>query len=195
MASRQGGHDAEGVSVSGPTTRAGANLPPRDPVLYAQTDHFTERLHQTGRYVTLPLVAHVIRDGQLRYNPTDGWRFAAVVEGVRTVVVVGDTDTDSPVLVTAWTEVADREVAAASDRWSSLDVETIGLRETMSEERDTPIPGRIRSHVVTRPFEMAGHTVATDAGEAFVECVECGGRFRSKRALADRGCRVGGPHR
>ena len=180
--------------MGGPAA-GGARTPPRDPALYAQTDHFRDRLHQTGRYVTLPLAAHVVRDGQLRYNPTDGWRFAAVVSGIRAVVVVGDTTTDSPVLVTAWTEVADREAALASDRWSQLDVETIALRETLSEERDNPIPGRIRSRVVTRPFEMAGHTVATDAGEAFVECVECGGRFRSKRALTERGCRIGGPHR
>ena len=176
--------------MGGPSTiESGASLPTRDPARYAQTDHFRRRLTQTGRYVTLPLVGHVIREGQLRYNPSDGWRFAAVVDGVRMVVVVSDTGTESPVLVTAWTTIADRDRALASDRWTELDVETIQLRSALSDNRDRQLPGRIRSRVVTRPFEMAGHTVATDAGEAFLECTGCGGRFRSKRALTERGCR------
>ena len=189
MASRQGGHDAEpSAGPAAPSIGEGASLPTRDPGRYAQTDHFRRRLEQTGRYVTLPLVGHVIREGQLRFNSTDGWRFAAVVDGVRVVVVVGDTETDSPVLVTGWTEVTDRETALAG-RWSELDVETIRLRSVLSDEDNRQVPGRIRPRVVTRPFELAGHDVRTDAGEAAVECVECGGRFRSKRGLEERRCR------
>lgn len=207
MASRQGGPDTEGVSATdshgvsltnapaGPTARErptghdGAHLPPRDPSAYAQTDHFGRRLRQTGRYVSLPLAAHVIREGQLRFNSADGWRFAAVVDGVRVVTVVSDADTDSPVLVTGWTEVADYEAAAASDRWSPLDVETIELRSSLADAGDRQCPGRIRPRSVTRPFELAGHRVETESGEAYVECSDCGGRFRSKRALSEKGCR------
>jgi len=56
-------------------------------------------------------VSDAIRRGQLRWNRTDGWRFALVEGGIRFVVVVGDTETNSPVVVTGWTEVADREAA------------------------------------------------------------------------------------
>lgn len=207
MASRQGGPDTEGVSAtdshgvsltntpSGPEASTdervpdSASLPPRNPRDYAQTDHFRERLQQTGRYLSLPLVAHVIREGQLRYNSTDGWRFAATVEGVRVVAVVSDTGTDSPVLVTGWTEVEDREVALAADRWSTIDVETITLRSQLSDEKERQLPGRIRPRVVARPFEIGDHRVSTAPGDGYVECHECGGRFRSKRALVEKGCR------
>jgi hypothetical protein len=210
VASRQGGPDADGASATdshgvsltnapaGPTAatgegglREGASLPTRDPGSYAQTDHFRERLRQTGRYVSLPLVAAVVRDGQFRYNSTDGWRFADVIDGVRVVVVVSDTDTDSPVLVTGWTELADRETALAADRWSSVDVETIALRTDLSDAPDRQVPGRIRPRVVSRPFELGDHSVRTAAGDAYVECVDCGGRYRSKRALSECRC-VGG---
>ncbi len=134
------------------------------------------------------MIGHVIRDGQLRYNSTDGWRFAETMEGIRAVVVVGDTDTESPVLVTAWTELADRSDAVAGDRWSELDVETIALRTDLADEAGRQIPGRIRPRTVTKPFEIAGHDVETDAGDAFVECVACGGRFRSKRGLEECRC-------
>lgn len=207
MASRQGGPDTEGVSATdshgvsltstpdAPSVSRergqpeAASLPTRDPTAYAQTDHFRERVDQSGRYVSLPLVGHVIRAGQLRYNSTDGWRFAAVVDGVRVVVVVSDTGTDSPVLVTGWTEVADREAALAADRWSSVDVETITLRTQLADEKDRQVPGRIRPRVVARPFEIADHRVTTDAGDGYVSCRDCGGRFRSKRALVEKGCR------
>ncbi len=202
MASRQGGPDTDGVSTdsrgvsltNAPTTpaidrRDAASVPSRDPTAYAQTDHFRRRLRQTGRYLSLPLVAHAIRAGQLRFNPADGWRFATVVNGVRLVTVVGDADTDSPVLVTGWTEVADRETAVASDRWSRLDVETITLRSSLADADDRQCPGAIRPRVVARPFEMGDHQVSTAGGDSFVECHDCGARFRSKRALVEKRCR------
>lgn len=205
MASRQGGPDTDGVSATdshgvsltnapaGPTAgadrRETASVPPREPSRYAQTDHFRRRLRQTGRYLSLPLVAHTIREGQLRYNSADGWRFAAVIDGVRLVTVVSDTGTDSPVLVTGWTEVADRETALAHDRWSRLDVETITLRSALAADSDRQCPGEIRPRTVARPFELGDHRVSTAAGDGFVECHDCGGRFRSKRALVEKGCR------
>ncbi len=163
--------------------------PTRDPGAYAQTDHFRERLRQPGRYISLPVVGETIRRGQLRWNSTDGWRFALVKSGVRFVVVVSDTETASPVLVTGWTEVADWDAAVAADRWSDADVETIRLRADLSAHSDRQIPGRIRPRTVTRPFDLGGHSVTTDAGESAVTCVDCGGRFRSKRALVECRCR------
>lgn len=208
MASRQGSPDADRVSehnsrgVSSPTapvrasspdaptgaTRDISAPPPRDPALYAQTDHFRDRLTQQGRYVSLPVAGEAIRDGQLRWNTTDGWRFALVRGGVRYVVVVGDTDTPSPVLVTGWTEIADWEEAMASDRWSETDVNTIQLRADLSAHRDSQIPDRIRPRVVTRAFEVGGHRVRTTAGDGYVACTDCGGRFRSKRELRESHC-------
>ncbi|WP_435065652.1 hypothetical protein [Halobaculum sp. EA56] len=207
MASRQGAADAPAASAhtgrggSHTTTRArarspgtpergrDASAPPdRDPGLYAQTDHFRRRLRQQGRYVTLPVAGDAIRNGQLRWNSTDGWRFAVVRDGVRFVVVVGDTDTPSPVLVTGWTEVADWDTALASDRWSEVDVHTIQLRADLSEHSDRQIPGRIRPRVIARPFEVGGHRVRTDAGDGYVECDDCGARFRSKRELCELPC-------
>lgn len=204
VASRQGAADA---TASAHTGRGGSHTntrtrspgvpdrgrdvsapPERDPAAYAQTDHFRRRLRQRGRYVTLPLAGDAIRNGQLRWNTSDGWRFAVVRDGVRFVVVVGDTETPSPVLVTGWTEVADWDAAREADRWSDCDLHTIRLRSDLSEHRERQIPGRIRPRVVARPFEIAGHRVRTDAGEGHVECADCGARFRSKRELCELAC-------
>ncbi|WP_313695613.1 hypothetical protein [Halorarum halobium] len=207
MASRHGGSgagraaDPKSADVSLPTAPRGpggsrpdlggrdVSAPPsRDPTTYAQTDHFRQRLCQQGRYVTLPTVGEAIRRGQLRWNTSDGWRFALVEDGVRYVIVVGDTETPSPVLVTGWTEIADWDAVVDSDRWSELDAHTIRLRADLSSHKERQIPGRIRPRVVSRAFEIGGHRVATAAGEGFVECADCGGRFRSKRALRERHC-------
>ena len=208
MASRQGSPDADRVSehnsrgVSSPNapvrtpspdsptgaTRDISSPPPRDPTLYAQTDHFRDRLRQQGRYVSLPIAGEAIADGQLRWNTTDGWRFALVRDGIRYVIVVGDTDTPSPVLVTGWTEVSDWEEAIESDRWSEADVNTIQLRADLAAHKERQIPGRIRPRVVTRAFEVGGHRVRTAAGDGSVVCVDCGGRYRSKRALCESHC-------
>lgn len=207
MASRQGAADAPQASAhtgrgcSPSNTRAHTRTPgsperardvsappERDPSLYSQTDHFRQRLRQQGRYISLPVVSEAIRSGQLRWNSSDGWRFALVRDGVRFVVVLGDTDTPSPVLVTGWTEVADWETAIGSGRWTEVDVHTIQLRADLSEHKQRQIPGRIRPRVVTRPFDVGGHSVRTDAGEGHVECVDCRARFRSKRELCALPC-------
>ncbi|WP_196219611.1 hypothetical protein [Halorubrum sp. BV1] len=163
--------------------------PLRDPGLYALTDHFRERLEQPGRYVSTRTVSDAIRRGQLRWNRTDGWRFAMVDGGIRFVVVVGDTETNSPVVVTGWTEVADREAALDAPRWDAVDVDTIAVRAALSESASTPIPDRIRPRVVTRPFEVGDHRLETTSGDPFVRCTACGCRFRSKEAITSRRCR------
>jgi hypothetical protein len=163
--------------------------PVRDPGLYALTDHFRERLEQPGRYVSTRTVSDAIRNGQLRWNRTDGWRFALVDGGIRFVVVVSDTETNSPVVVTGWTEVADREAALDAPRWDPVDVDTIAVRAALSESASTPIPDRIRPRTVTRPFVVGDHRLETEPGEPFVRCTTCGCRFRSKDAITGRGCR------
>ncbi|QAU14306.1 hypothetical protein EKH57_02295 [Halorubrum sp. BOL3-1] len=161
----------------------------RDPGLYALTDHFRKRLEQPGRYVSTRTVSDAIRSGQLRWNSTDGWRFAVVEGGVRFVVVVSDTETNSPVVVTGWTEVADREAALDASRWDGVDVDTIAVRAALSESASTPIPDRIRPRTVTRPFEVGEHRLETAPGDPFVRCAVCGCRFRSKEAITSRRCR------
>ena len=172
--------------------RTAEDPPVRDPGLYALTDHFRERLEQPGRYVSTRTVSDAIRRGQLRWNRTDGWRFALVDGGIRFVVVVSDTETNSPVVVTGWTEVADREAALDAPRWDHVDVDTIAVRAALSESASTPIPDRIRPRTVTRPFVVGDHRLETEPGEPFVRCTTCGCRFRSKEAITSRGCR-GGP--
>ena len=169
--------------------RTPEDRPLRTPSLYAQTDHFRERLHQQGRYVSVPIVSEAIRDGQLRYNTTDGWRFALVKDGIRYVVVVSDTETRSPVVVTGWTEVDDWEAARESGHWHETDIHTIQLRADLSANHETQIPELIRPRVVHRPFEIGGHRVLTHAGSGSVECADCGGQFRSKATLCERRCR------
>lgn len=164
------------------------DTPPRDPGRYALTDHFRERLAQGGRFLSLPAVGDAVRYGQLRWNATDGWRFALLDEGVRLVVVVCDTDTPSPVVVTAWTELADREAALASERWSFTDVETIVLRSTFAERPDEHVPAAIRPRDVDRPFRLGAHRITTAPGESHVRCVDCGGRYRSKADLERGHC-------
>jgi len=177
----------EGRRPTPPRSRGAA--PPRDPGAYARTDHFRERVLQPGRYVSEPVAADVLRSGQLRWNTSDGWRFALVRGGIRFVLVVGDVDTPSPVLVTGWTEVADWRTAIESDRWTETDVHTIQLRADLSEAPRRAIPGRIRPLAVDRPFALAGHRVGTAPGAGHVACCECGRRFRSKAELARRPCR------
>ena len=179
----------------GAVARTPEDPPVRDPSLYALTDHFRERLEQPGRYVSTRTVSDAIREGQLRWNSTDGWRFALVEGGVRFVVVVSDTETNSPVVVTGWTEVADREAALAARRWDGVDVDTIAVRAALSESAGTPIPDQIRPRNVTRPFEVGGHRLETEPGEPFVRCTDCGCRFRSKEAITSRRCRQRAPGR
>ncbi|EMA67283.1 hypothetical protein [Halorubrum distributum] len=176
-------------------TRTPEDPPVRDPSLYALTDHFRERLEQPGRYVSTRTVSDAIREGQLRWNSTDGWRFALVEGGVRFVVVVSDTETNSPVVVTGWTEVADREAALEASRWDGVDVDTIAVRAALSESASTPIPDRIRPRTVTRPFEVGEHRLETEPGEPFVRCTDCGCRFRSKEGITSRRCRQRSPGR
>ena len=168
--------------------RTAEDPPIRDPGLYALTDHFRDRLEQPGRYVSTRTVSDAIRRGQLRWNRTDGWRFALVEGGIRFGVVVGDTETNSPVVVTGWTEVADREAALDARRWDPVDVDTIAVRAALSESSSTPIPDRIRPRTVTRPFVVGDHRLKTEPGEPYVRCADCGCRFRSKDAITSRGC-------
>lgn len=174
--------------------RSPEDPPLRDPSLYALTDHFRKRLHQPGRYVSTRTVTDAIRSGQLRWNRTDGWRFALVEGGIRFVVVVSDTETASPVVVTGWTEVADREAALEAGRFDPVDVDTIALRAALSEAA-AAIPDRIRPRAVTRPFVVGGHRLETDPGEPFVRCVDCGCRFRSKDAITSQRCHGPSPGR
>ena len=179
-----------GPSAETPARKRTAEDPPlRTPSLYAQTDHFRERLHQQGRYVSVPIVSEAITEGQIRWNTTDGWRFALRKDGIRYIVVVSDTETTSPVVVTGWTEVEDWDAAIESDRWHDTDVHTIKLRADLSDNHDDQIPDLIRPRIVSRPFEIGGHRVTTAAGEGSVECADCGGRCRSKAELCRRHCR------
>ena len=162
--------------------------PIRDPGLYALTDHFRDRLEQPGRYVSTRTVSDAIRHGQLRWNRTDGWRFALIEGGIRFVVVVSDTETNSPVVVTGWTEIADRNAALDARRWDPIDIDTIAVRAALSEDATTAIPDRIRPRTVTRPFVVGEHRLETEPGKPFVRCTDCGCRFRSKEGITSRGC-------
>lgn len=178
-----------GIRDDSALPRAPEDPPIRDPGVYAQTDHFRARIHQQGRYVSPSIVGEAIERGQLRWNTSDGWRFALVRDGVRFVVVVGDTETPSPVVVTGWTEIDDWETAIGSGRYTPTDVHTIQLRADLSETPGEQLPDLIRPRVVDRPFDLGGHRIRTDAGESHVTCVECGGQFRSKNGLLTRHCR------
>lgn len=198
MASRDHGPDGRGAPgpetqhrpVEGAVPEAARRRPEdppiRNPGQYSLTDHVRKRLVQGGRYVTVEGVDDAIREGQLRWNTSDGWRFARIVDGVRLVVVVCDTETASPVVVTAWTEVADIGAAESAERWDRTDIETIRLRSTLSERADEHVPDHIRPRDVPRPFYVRGHRLVTDPGEGHLRCVDCSGRFRSKGEL-DRG--------
>lgn len=197
MASRDRGPDGRGApgpsaqhrtadqtSTAPEAARRRPEDPPvRNPGQYSLTDHVRERLTQGGRYVTLDGVDAAIREGQLRWNATDGWRFAHVRGGVRLIVVVCDTDTASPVVVTAWTEIADLGAARGSGRWDRTDIETIRLRSALSERADEHVPEQIRPRDIPRPFYVRGHSLTTGPGEGHLRCVDCHGRFRSKGEL------------
>jgi len=184
--------ESTGHSYSGTTTdfqnRTSEDPPLRSPSLYSQTEHFRERLHQQGRYVSVPIASEAISVGQMRWNTTDGWRFSLVRDGIRYIVVVSDTETPSPVIVTAWTEIIDREKALNSSHLCEDDIYTIEVRSELSNHHSEEIPDLIRSCVVSRPFEICGHSVVTELGCGSVECVDCGSRFRSKQDLSECYC-------
>lgn len=186
MASRNRSHDDSGPGH--PNRRTAWDPPKRNPAVYSLTDHFRTRLRQPGRYITLPVASDAIRAGQLRWNRTDGWRFALVRDGVRFVVVVGDTETDSPVIVTGWSEVDSWSDALASGRWREDDLHTIRLRADLSASPDDQIPLRIRPREIDRPMEVGSHRVTTEAGLASVVCADCHGRYRSKSELLSSRC-------
>lgn len=184
-------HDSPSLpaDVGGAAARRQPEDPPtRNPGQYSLTDHFRERLAQPGRYVTVEGANAAIRTGQLRWNTTDGWRFAYLDDGVRLVVVVCDTETASPVVVTAWTELADMQVASDSERWDRTDIETIRLRTVLAEQATEHIPDHIRPRDVPRPFRVCGHTVTSAPGDGHVRCRDCGGRFRSKAGMDRARC-------
>ena len=184
-------HDSPSLpaDVGGAAARRQPEDPPtRNPGQYSLTDHFRERLAQPGRYVTVEGVNAAIRTGQLRWNTTDGWRFAYLDDGVRLVVVVCDTETASPVVVTAWTELADMQAASDAERWDRTDIETIRLRTALAEQATEQIPDRIRPRDVPRPFRVCGHTVTSGPGDGHVQCRDCGGRFRSKEGMDRARC-------
>ncbi|GAB7095773.1 hypothetical protein JCM30237_29270 [Halolamina litorea] len=186
------GPSAEHRPVEGAAPEAARRKPEdppmRNPGQYSLTDHVRERLAQPGRYVTIDGIDAAIREGQLRWNTSDGWRFARIEGGVRLVVVVCDTETASPVVVTAWTEIADIGAAEASERWDRTDIETIRLRTTLSERADEHVPEHIRPRDVPRPFYVRGHSLVTDPGQGYLRCVDCHGRFRSKGELDRAHC-------
>ncbi|WP_233204233.1 hypothetical protein [Halegenticoccus soli] len=134
-------------------------------------------------------MSEAIKRGQIRWNSSDGWRFSFVEDGIRFTVVVGDTETPSPVVVTGWTEVESWPAALSSPRWTENDVHTIQLRSDLSAHRDEQIPSLIRPRTVDRPFEVGNHRITTEAGAGCVECNDCGRRFRSKAELCGRRCR------
>lgn len=172
-----------------PAARRSAEDPPvRDPGQYAVTTHFRERMAQPGRYVSIATASEAIRCGQLRWNTTDGWRFALVEDGVRFIVVVGDTETASPVVVTAWTEIADWKTAMESSRWTASEVNTIQLRSDLSTRSDEQIPDLIRPRDIDRPFVIGNHRVHTRPGYGYVTCANCEAQFRSKEGLKTRFC-------
>lgn len=193
MASRDNSHDgsrtAHGPDRTGDAHRTPWDPPVRDAGAYSLTDHFRRRLRQPGRYITLPLASEAIRAGQLRWNRTDGWRFSIVRDGVRFVVVVGDTETRSPVIVTGWSEIDSWTTAGASDRWREEDLHAIQLRADLSETPNEQIPLRIRPRAIDRPIEIGPHRITTEAGLASVVCADCRGRYRSKEMLLTSQCR------
>jgi len=185
----------ESIGHSGPSAnrqtphRTPEDPPLRDPAAYHQTDHFRKRLYQQGRYVSVPIVEQAIVEGQLRWNNNDGWRFALVEDGIEYVIVVSDTETHSPVVVTGWTAVDDWEEALNSDQWTEEDIQTIQLRADLSAQRDEQVPDQIRPRIVSRPFKLGSHSIVTEAGSPAVTCVKCGRQFRSKSKLCQKRCR------
>ncbi|SEH45286.1 hypothetical protein SAMN05192561_1025 [Halopenitus malekzadehii] len=179
----------EGASSASHARRSAVDPPVRDPTAYAFTDHFLDRVTQPGRYVTFDAVREAIVHGQLRWSTTDGWRFAYTDDGVRYVIVVEDTETPSPVVVTGWTEIVDPEAARTARRFDATDVETIELRSALSARSEERIPDEIRPREVDRPFTVGNHRVRTDIGDGYVVCADCNGRFRSKATLTTRHCR------
>lgn len=96
----------------------------REPADYHETDHFAEAYDDPLRFLTPEMVDQTIIRG--RDYPDQGGpgkiRRKFEYDGVDAVIVIAS---DSPDLVTGWTEIRNYARALASDRWSYEDLEAI----------------------------------------------------------------------
>lgn len=114
--------------------------PPRDPGVYAWTDHFREDAIQSDlRFLTKEMVAETIAEGRDcdRIEAGAGYlRRKKTYEGVDAVLVLPE---DKPVVITGWTEINSVVEALASDRWSHDDLAKIRSAENLEQK---PGPNR-----------------------------------------------------
>jgi len=114
--------------------------PPRDPGVYAWTDHFREDAMQSNfRFFTKEMIAETIAEGRDcdRIEAGAGClRRRKTFDGVDVVLVLPE---DEPVVITGWNEIKSYIEALASDQWSQDDLAKIKSVENLEHK---PGPNR-----------------------------------------------------
>lgn len=157
---------------------------PRSPEEYSFTDHFYDRVYTVGRYVTPAIAKKAIEYGEVEADDETGGRFYYTIGGVEFTIAVDETNTSSPVVVTGYSSVADREAAEESGIWSPDDLGAIEGRTALSKNNGRAVPSLLRPVEISAPIPVKGHEITTGAGEPTVTCESC-------NLTADSKCKLG----
>jgi hypothetical protein len=115
---------------------------PREPGLYTPTRHFIHRAKEPERFLTGEVIERCITDGELRDNGDGcacfrkGWG-----RGVAYYIIAGFHEMGHRVLVTGWPHFHDRQLALASGRWASSELDDIqSLNERYQDRFEDKYP-------------------------------------------------------
>lgn len=110
------------------STQPSSSDVPRDPSAFRPTPHFTERFHDRyedelpPRHLDGDIVSGCIQEGSIDAQPGGKVAFRETFGGVTYLLVVDPTDRE---VVTGYPIAINTDVASASDRWSSREVDDI----------------------------------------------------------------------
>lgn len=161
--------------------------PPTDPTAYSITGHFHDRVGKPNRFISREIAHTAIRRGTPQHKENGGWRFIYATEGVEYTIIVDDVDT-SPVIVTGWTEVTDRDRAEKSGNWSEWELNIIQVRTALSKNNGRPVPEHLQPLSVNHPVPIKGHRVTLGHKDDQVTCIECNLQTDAKCELSTKRC-------
>lgn len=148
--------------------------PPRNINQYSFTDHFKSRLLNPHRYISINTVTKTIKNGSIRYNTSDGWRFFRIIDGVGEIVIVGNIHGDGePVLITGYSKIVNYDNAKKSTRWSDRSLNIIKLTTVLANENNITIRDMIEETTLDKPFYFEGHKVRIPESQNMMVCTDC----------------------
>jgi len=164
--------------LGGSGSPLGTDWVPRDPSMYAASEHYTDRAESDERIVCDRLAAEAIKNGNVEPSTRGKWLFAHKGKGFELRLVAGLDDTNAghlvPSLVTGYCRVYD--LAPVIDRFGERKAKAELLRFVVSGGSDWQ---RIQALDIRNPVSVKAHRVTTVAGSQSVICTDCSAEFRS----------------